>query len=73
MACHPERRSAPRARGADKSRDLLLPASSRNAVLSKYFLLVATVMLTTAAWSDCLPFGEAGNMWARSSASRARS
>ena len=59
MTCHPERRSEPRSRGEDKSRDLLLPASSLNTVLTKYFLLVATVMLTTAAWSDCLPFSEA--------------
>ena len=60
MACHIERRSEPRSRSADQSRDLLLPASPRHAVFTKYFLLVATVMLTTAAWSDCLPFGEAG-------------
>jgi hypothetical protein len=59
MACHPERRSAPRSCGEDKSRDLLLLAKSLNAVLTKCFLLVASVMLTTAAWSDCLPFSEA--------------
>jgi len=60
MACHIERRSEPRSRSADQSRDLMLAASPRHAVFTRYFLLVATVMLTTAAWSDCLPFGEAG-------------
>jgi hypothetical protein len=59
MASHPERRSEPRQRGEDKSRGLVLPASSPNAVLTKYVLLVATVLLTTAAWPDCLPFPEA--------------
>ena len=57
MACHPV---APRrARAAQKVEGLMLPANSRNAVLSKYILLVATVMLITAAWSDCLPLAEA--------------
>lgn len=59
MTCYPERRSEPRQRGEGKSRDLVLPASSPNAVLAKYLLLLATVVLGTAAWSDCIGVPEA--------------
>jgi hypothetical protein len=59
MICHPERRSEPRQRGEDKSRDLVLPASSPNAVVTKYLLLAATILLTTYAWSDCIAVPEA--------------
>ncbi len=59
MPCHPERRSEPRQRGEDKSRDLVLPADSSNAVLAQYLLLAATILLTTYAWSDCVAVAEA--------------
>lgn len=59
MTCHPEHRSGPRQRGEDKSRDLVLRVNSLNLVFAKYLLLVATVLLATTAWPDCLPFAEA--------------
>jgi hypothetical protein len=62
MNCHPERRSEPRQRGEDKSRDLVLPAGSANAVLAKYVLLAAAILLTTYARSDCIAVPEAKNI-----------
>jgi hypothetical protein len=60
MPCHPERRSEPRRpRGEDKSRDLELFAHSPSAVLAKYLLLAATMLLATYAWSDCIAVPEA--------------
>ncbi len=60
MACHPERRSEPRQRGEDKSRDLVLPVGSEeHRFLAKYPLLVVTILLTTYAWSDCVAVAEA--------------
>jgi hypothetical protein len=60
MPCHPERRSEPRRpRGEDKSRDLELFAHSPSAVLAKYLLLAATMLLATDACSDCIAVPEA--------------
>jgi hypothetical protein len=75
MACHPERRSEPRQHSEDKWRacpertpsvsegesngDLVCLAASPNAVLAKYVLLAAIVLLTTAARSDCIAVPEA--------------
>ncbi len=59
MPCHPERCSEPRSRGEDKSRDLVLPASSPNAALVKYLLLAATLLLSSYAFSDCVAVPEA--------------
>ena len=59
MPCHPERRSEPRSRGEDKSRDLVLLAGPPNAVLAKYLLLLATILLTTYGSSDCIAVPEA--------------
>ena len=59
MTCHPERRSKPRERGEDKSRDLVLPADSAYSVLAKYVLLAATILVATFAWSDCIAVPEA--------------
>ena len=52
MACHPERRSELRSRGGQVE-DLLLPAARGMPSSANTFWLAATVMLTTAAWSDC--------------------
>jgi len=75
MPCHPECRSEPRQHSEDKSRacpeltpsvsegesngDLVCLAASPNAVLAKYVLLAAIVLLTTAARSDCIAVPEA--------------
>ena len=60
MPCHPERRSEPRQRGEDKSRDLVLPASSpERRSLTKRLMLAATVLLGSYAWSDCIAVPEA--------------
>ena len=75
MPCHPECRSEPRQHSEDKSRacpertpsvsegesngDLVCLAASPNAVLAKYVLLAAIVLLTTAAQSDCIAVPEA--------------
>jgi len=75
MPCHSECRSEPRQHSEDKSRacpertpsvsegesngDLVCLAASPNAVLAKYVLLAAIVLLTTAARSDCIAVPEA--------------
>jgi hypothetical protein len=59
MSCHPERRSEPRSRGEQKSRSLALPCDWSNAAVAGCLLLLATLMLTSYAFSDCIAVTEA--------------
>ena len=66
-ACHLKRQLRAAVAGRDKSTSVSCAMPSANTCCW------CDRNATTAAWSDCLPFVEAGNTWARSSASPARS